>query len=192
MQVIINNIYWMGFNSYLAVIPVLAGWLFYVTKGKIRKWIFGIIWLAYLPNTIYIITDLQHIPQNWAEVGNFGRIILIFEYIVLEITGILSFIFALYPFEKVLKTSRRIKNKQNTREIIIILNFLIGFGMVLGRIERINSWDILTQIQRVYAACVHVFQVPQLLFLALLYGLTANVIYFTFAKPIINFFSIDK
>jgi uncharacterized membrane protein len=180
MNVILDNISSMGFHTFLAIIPILFGWLILKTRQKFLKVAFAIIWLSFLPNTLYIFTDLHYVPGQWNTISYFGKIVLALQYIVYEIIGFSSFILALYPLEKMLLISQWRKKKCLLSLCLIAVNFLIGFGIVLGRIQRINSWDIFINAPKVINASLQILSSSELMLLVLLFGLFANLFYFLF------------
>ncbi|HVF69228.1 MAG TPA: DUF1361 domain-containing protein, partial [Xanthomonadales bacterium] len=68
----------MSVNIFLAVLPVILGWSFFIIKNKVWKIIFGAIWLAFLPNSIYVFTDLINLINQWSRVGPPVRLVFIF------------------------------------------------------------------------------------------------------------------
>jgi uncharacterized membrane protein len=189
MPIIFYNTAWMAYNIFLALIPVLFGWLFLRARNSYSKFLTGIIWLLFLPNTIYIFTDLIHIIEQWGKVTYDARLFLPVQYTILEVVGFISFILAFYPFETFLRQSKWQRIRKISTLLSIVLNFLIGFAIVLGRVERINSWEVLTASKKVMLASLHIFQSFELTFLVLLFGLFANFSYFLFRDPIIKRFS---
>src|SRR5207248_1183184 len=117
--------------------------------------IFGLLWLLFLPNTIYIFTDLEHLIDQWPLLHPFFRIPLLLQYIFFELVGIVTFVIALIPFEKIILPLKLLKKRKIP--VLIIFNFLIAFGMVLGRVERINSWEVFTSPLKVTISAIHVF-----------------------------------
>lgn len=176
MPILTFNAYWMTFNSLLALLPVLFGYFFLRTQHATLKVIFGILWLLFLPNTIYLFTDLQHMIEQLHQVTLLTTVFLALEYLLLEIIGILAFILAFHPFERIVRFFPKLK--RNRVKVIVAFNFLIAFGMVLGRVERINSWEVFTAPLRVIASSWHVLISPELLALTILFGLVCNFIYF--------------
>ncbi len=173
MPIIISNIPWMSFNIFLALVPVLFGWLIKGTTSKLLRIIYGAVWIIFLPNTLYLLTDLTHIFENIYQVEGIYKAILIFQYLLLLILGIITYFAAVYPAEKVFINSM----KWNKTAFIIIINILVGFGMTLGRVERINSWDILSNISSVISASVQVLVSKDLLLLILLFTIMSTLIY---------------
>jgi uncharacterized membrane protein len=186
MHLFSYNLSWMLFNLYLALLPLLFGLLFFKFHNKILRLIFGLLWLLYLPNSIYVVTDIIHLVRQWDMVQHTDRILLIFQYSLLEYIGLGAFLFAVGSFEGVLKDSAW---KKNTVSLLILLNFFIAFGMVLGRVERLNSWEVFTAPDKVVDSGIHVLTSPELLFLIVLFGLFANFFYFLFRKPVMKIFS---
>ncbi|WP_303316234.1 DUF1361 domain-containing protein [Flavivirga abyssicola] len=125
-------------NLFLAVIPFSIT-TYLVTVSKRKKVGFAIwfsIWLTFLPNAPYIITDLLHLKISsnhllWLDV-------LVVSSFALN--GLLLFSLSLVDMETLL--NRYLKKKKINFLMILIL-FLSGFGVYLGRFLRYNSWEIL-------------------------------------------------
>src|SRR2546429_209599 len=95
----------MGWNVFLALIPPMFGWLLLITRQRILKVAFALIWFFFLPNTLYLITDLPHIIWQWHRMHHAGQIVLALQYITLVLIGLVTFLLALYPVEKALVRS---------------------------------------------------------------------------------------
>jgi uncharacterized membrane protein len=175
-----DNISWMAYNTLLAVIPVFLGWLLYYIKSALFKAVLFIAWLLFVPNTIYLFTDIIHLNNDLRLVGFWGGLLVIAQYFLLLAAGFLTFIVSLYPVEKLLRVP----------SYIIGLNFLIGFGMVLGRVYRFNSWDVIWGLEDIILTMGNLILSPKMLSLALLFGLFANFLYFLFRKEVVRY--IDR
>lgn len=188
MDIIFFNFSWMIYNSVLAALPVFFAWIFVSVRSRFLKVIFGCLWLAFLPNTIYLITDLVHFTDGWSQASFFEKIIVVLQYTMLEIFGLVTFVLALYPLEKLFAKSRSKKKQKKANNVaffIVAVNFFIGFGIVLGRVERINSWEAFTHTTKVIAATVNIFTTSELLTLVILFGIIANVFYFLLRNVVI-------
>lgn len=182
MHVIWFNISWMSYNLFLAVIPVIAALLLLKSNNVFFKIFLGVIWLILLPNSIYLITDIIHLPEDLQKnPTTFIQFLLILQYVLLFALGIATYIFALHPFERLLK-----RKKIQPHFWLYIINFLVGFGIVLGRINRLNSWDIITQYQKVFMSSADIFTTPLLFLYAIIFGIVANIFYFSCKKFIIK------
>ena len=187
MSILFENSVWMVWNSVLAVLPVGFAWLYFQTSRKFYKGILAVLWLLYLPNSLYVISDMEHIVSQWGQVGIVERLFLLVQYAHLEVIGLSAFILSMYAYEKEL---RRIFKKQKRKIVpifIITTNFLIGYAMVIGKVERVNSWEVFTATDNVISAMLNVVQWDHLVGLAILFGLFGNFFYFLFRDPIIKY-----
>ncbi len=190
MDVILYNLSWMAFNLYLALLPVIFSIFLFKMPNKATKYLVGALWFLYLPNTIYIYSDLHHLLEQWTMVNIFEKGLLILEYSALEVLGLACFLFAFYPIEVIL---REMKFSEKARVYWIVgINFLIGFVMALGKIERINSWDLFTNIPFLISSTLHIFTSLDLIALSILFGIFANCFYFLFRGNIIQFYMRSK
>lgn len=176
----------MFFNVVLAVIPIFLGFVLLSSKNKLLTYVLGACWLVFLPNSLYLFTDLLNLIKQWGRVNDLIRLVLLFQYGILMIVGLFTTVLGLDQFERFLQKFGISKTKKKTDLMIIILNFVIGFGITLGRIERVNSWHVITQPQSVLDSSWNILVSPQLLILTLLFGLFANLLYFTFRRPVMR------
>ncbi len=186
LELINENFSWMIYNSLLALIPVFLGWLVYSIKHPKLKILLFIAWLAFIPNTIYVFTDILHLIKDIRYVNFLGAVIILLQYSALFLAGFATYIMALYPIEKTLKKIYKKSKKNNVTQLIIGINFLIGFGIVLGRVYRLNSWDIVFNTASVNHALRHLTMSPEMIILAILFGLFANFLYFLFKDKIVK------
>ncbi len=186
MEIFLYNFSFIWFNLSLALIAVLFGYLMLWAKSKIFKAVCGFLWLIFLPNTIYILTDISHLYEEWPKVDLLFKFILILQYGLFAIAGILTFIYAMYFFERLLEKKNKKRRKPSTFIIIFILNFIVGFGVILGGIQRTNSWYIFTDPIRVINDSLGVLNSSYLLSLSAISGLLFNIIYFYLVKLVTN------
>ncbi|WP_347922416.1 DUF1361 domain-containing protein [Pontimicrobium sp. SW4] len=125
-------------NLFLAFIPFCMT-LYLKSKTRITKTkllAYFTIWLLFLPNAPYIITDLLHFKRStstflWLD------ILMVTSF---TINGLVLFHLTLLDMETLLRKFISIKK---TNFLFLFVFFLTGFGMYLGRFLRFNSWDIL-------------------------------------------------
>lgn len=129
-------------NVFLAIIPYTIT-MYLNTKSNLSKlklsfWF--LVWLAFLPNAPYIVTDLIHI-----RVGN-DHLLWLDVLVVLSfaLSGLLLFYLSLLDMQRLIKTQFK---KIPTETIMLIIIFLCGFGVYLGRFLRYNSWEIISNPQ---------------------------------------------
>lgn len=184
MEIFLHNFNFIWFNSALALIAVLFGWLMVKAHSKFAKTLYGFIWFIFLPNTIYILTDVAHLFEDWPKVDNLFRAILIVQYGFFSVVGIVTFVTAIYFFQKLLQEKSKKGIRQTTIIAIFILNFIVGFAVVLGGIERTSSWQIFTNPSRVLEDSLDLLYSQELLMLSLGVGVFANLTYFIMAETI--------
>lgn len=131
----------MQWNLFLAWIPVGAALLLYsrVKEPKDLTWVNGLlalVWLFFLPNSFYIITDLIHL-QSSGEVSLLYDTALITSFVL---NGILLGLTSIFIVRRVL--ARFLKSHQVAWAVQIIL-LLCAFAIYLGRYLRWNTWDVL-------------------------------------------------
>lgn len=180
MEIILDNTIWMTLNTALAVFAVVCGWIVLKAKSKIVKMIFSIMWILFLPNTIYILSDIIHFILQLSSAGNMTIVALSLQYLLLMSIGILSFVYGVYPLEKLL----RLKRFKITEiySYIIIFNFIIIFGAFLGRVHRLNSWDVFINPSTVIDGIKYTIFSFELMISVLIFSLIASFIYFLLRK----------
>lgn len=178
MEIFLENFEWMVFNLFLAFLAVLFGWLFLKSKKVILQLIFFLLWFLFVPNTVYLVTDLQYIPEQWSRADTFFKLLISIQYLILILMGPVTFILGMYPVDKVFKEIHLRKHSELRILILIVLNFLIGFAVVLGKFLRTNSWDVLTNFDRVISDALILLSDQNLVLLGLGFGIFTNFLYF--------------
>lgn len=120
---------------------VTAWWLRLRLKTTAWKsWSNGLltfIWLIFLPNSWYVLTDLVHLYPS-GEINQLYDIALIGT---LVLCGFFLGFTSLYLIHKEMAKRLPAKKAVILVEIIILLS---SFGIYLGRILRWSSWDVVT------------------------------------------------
>ncbi len=129
-------------NLVLAWIPLLLSLGVYdaYRRGRSLLWVAPMIvlWLLFLPNAPYIVTDFVHLSAS-------SRAPLWFDGVELSAfawTGMLLGSVSLYLIHAVLRD--RYGARFGWSAVLFVLA-LSGVGVYLGRVKRWNSWDLLTQ-----------------------------------------------
>lgn len=128
-------------NLVLAIIPlVLAVWL--VSRIKTHGWlrwqqiVLTGLWLVFLPNSFYLITDFVHLAQTH-EVNVYFDTALITSFVF---NGLATGYLSVYLIHKEL--TKRFSEK-NALILVSLIFLLCSFAIYLGRFTRWNTWDIL-------------------------------------------------
>lgn len=174
----------LAWNLVLAWIPLAAALLLreYAPATRFR-WPHLMLlagWLLFLPNAPYLITDLLHLKPRapipfWFD----GSLTVIFAWNGL-MAGLLSARIVHDFLGYMLGTLRS--------TLMIIAAFaLSGFGVYLGRVERWNSWDLITDplslLSDVAHLLTHPFSNPGMLGMSSLFFLFLTLAYFSTWYP---------
>lgn len=129
-------------NIILATIPftISSILLVYTKKENIIKpfFIIGfIIWLLFLPNAPYVVTDFIHL-------GRIHAVPVMFDIFVLFSSAWVSLLMGLYSIFHIERILLLKYSKKITNIIILIIILITSFGIYLGRFLRFNSWDFFT------------------------------------------------
>ena len=71
----VGNFQWMGWNLFLAIIPCVLSFILFARRSPRRLsknpiWWFGLaVFILFLPNAPYIITDIIHFVDNATTTG---------------------------------------------------------------------------------------------------------------------------
>jgi uncharacterized membrane protein len=134
--------YWyMLWNLVLAWLPLVFAW-WLSQHLKTDRWVSGknilltLLWLGFLPNSFYILTDLIHLHFT-GEVSLLYDVVLLFSFIFnAYVVGYMS-LFLVHQ-----ELNRRLKKEQAFSLIAVVL-LLCSFAIYLGRYLRWNTWDVL-------------------------------------------------
>ncbi|MFV9506281.1 MAG: DUF1361 domain-containing protein [Oscillochloridaceae bacterium umkhey_bin13] len=127
-------------NLFLAWLPYLAAiWVAQTAllgrAGRILALPVALLWLLFLPNAPYLVTDLIHLPGMrfvwWYDAGTMFAFIL---------AGCLLGVCSLQLMST---TARRLYGPLIGWLVLIGASLLSGVGVYLGRFLRWNSWDAL-------------------------------------------------
>ena len=128
-------------NVSLAWIPYLASLcvLALYRRGRKRLWLIpAAVWLVFLPNAPYMLTDLLHLGEHppvpyWYDIGLLTTFAL---------AGLCLAFASLRTMQSVIQQSAGAAAGWLCALAAISLS---GFGIYLGRFMNFNSWDVLTQ-----------------------------------------------
>jgi len=134
--------YWyLLWNLFLAWLPLLfAGIL--VQQLQSQRWLrwksmlTTILWLGFLPNSFYLVTDFIHLQHTVNESLLYDSV-LIFSF---SLNGFILGYLSLAMIHK------ELKKRLQPRDVMIVLGFIFlacSFAIYLGRYLRWNTWDVL-------------------------------------------------
>jgi len=130
-------------NLLLAMIPAVAAMLFERARQAAARAFLFAVWLLFLPNAPYILTDFVHLaprPQDplWFDIALLGSA---------AATGLLLGYTSVVDVQTAITRSF---NKVAGWLVAILALLLTGFGIYLGRFLRWNSWDPLASPEQLF------------------------------------------
>lgn len=134
--------YWfLNWNLFLAWLPLgLALWLAtYLKKHALLSWqaaAISLMWLGFLPNSFYMVTDLIHLQTDFITSSLFSAV-MIFSFAA---NGLILGFISLYIVHKLLLKSLP---KTQAHALVGAVLLLSSFAIYLGRYLRWSTWDVL-------------------------------------------------
>ncbi|PIE98884.1 MAG: hypothetical protein CR988_01170 [Treponema sp.] len=166
-------------NLFLAFIPWFLSSILMICDIK-KTTVFFIIlavWIFFFPNAPYILTDIIHLKiaapkYRWID------LILILSY---TFCGLFYGFTSLFFTEKALVKMLKVKHPLIFSVIIL---YLAGFGIYLGRFLRWNSWDLVANLQKilcdVFDRVANPFEHWQVWAFTFALGTLLNLLYLTY------------
>jgi uncharacterized membrane protein len=180
------NFRWMGWNLFLAIIPCVLSFILFAKRSPKRLsknivWWFGLaVFILFLPNAPYILTDIIHFVDDSRspEISANGIIfVLIPQYIFFLLLGFQCYVLSVIKFIQYLDWLKLIKN---TIWLELSMNFICAIGVYLGRVNRLNSWNVLTQPRRVIHDAISNLDNPNFFFGTILFFMIFTSLYYIF------------
>jgi uncharacterized membrane protein len=147
-----GNVFWMGWNLFLALVPLAIGMVVFRARRHTAVWWLGAAaFLAFLPNAPYVLTDVIHMPTDLrSHPSGVVRLSVLFQYAMFAAGGLVAYALALRSVVRHLL--RAGWSKERIAAVEIVLHALSAAGVYLGRVDRLNSWYVLTQPAEVIAS----------------------------------------
>jgi uncharacterized membrane protein len=173
----------LEWNLFLALIPYLISHFLF---GRIYSGINNVllaassfVWLLFIPNTFYILTDLFHLGETGAAPLWFDLLLILsFAW-----NGMMLGILSIRQMEKIFHHKFRTGNELLFLYPVMWLNAL---GVFIGRYLRFNSWDIITSPFRlavdILDLLIHPFAHKNAFAMVITYSIFMTLIYLTIKK----------
>ncbi len=170
-------------NLFLAVFPLglmltlrdlqRAGVVAPNRRGRVVTWLWLGMWLLFMPNAPYIITDLFHLRYTDAD-------LIWYDTLMIFLCAVAGLLAGVYSTALAHRTLRRLTNVLVAWAVVLACQGLAGFGIYLGRYVRLNSWDLWSHPGWVAGSLVAAVHTPLAQKMALTYGFALTVIYVAF------------
>lgn len=184
IRIVISHTLFYGFlawNLVLAFIPLLLTVVLQRKKSlhnnRYGLLLLSFVWLLFLPNAPYIITDFFHLKKGILYMPEWFDVLLLTSF---AWTGVLAGLIAMTVMQQLWE--QRFSAAKG-RLFIIFSALLSGFGIYLGRFLRFNSWDIVQHPFDLITAITTVALHWRTFGFSLGYGTLLLLLYFSFRIP---------
>ena len=129
-------------NLFLAWIPFMLAYFAHLVSWR-RTTLYLIIpiiaflWLIFVPNAPYMLTDLQDLARRTFDAPLWYDVIIV---VWASWTGMLLGVISLYLMQDIIN---RAFGRLTGWVFVFVISGLSSFGVYIGRFVRLNSWDIL-------------------------------------------------
>ncbi len=178
----------LAWNLFLAFLPyAITEWIWAhprMAKNIVMLSGFMALWMLFIPNSFYILTDLFHL-DNFHSAPKWFDLLMIFSF---AWNGLLLGLMSVRKTELILEV---ISGRGFSLFIVFMVMWLNAFGIYIGRYLRFNSWDIITQpfslFNEMFEVLLHPVRNKMEWGMIMVYAFFMTVLYITVKKLGENF-----
>jgi uncharacterized membrane protein len=190
----------MGLDLSLALTPFLLALLLFrsVKLPALIWWPLFAVFVLFLPNAPYVLTDVIHFVAKvrvTPPLPIWAMSILLLEYILYFLFGMQCFTLSIMLWDRTLK-------RRGFGRLILPLELLViaasSFAIYLGRIDKLNSWDVVTDPRGLLDHALRDATMPKPLELTLIFFAAVTLLHFllkgmnSFVRFLITAKSVDR
>jgi len=174
-------------NLLIIIVPFLTGkWLMSLAqKGEWRItswrfWLTGIIWILFIPNTAYLIVDIRHLDGFCPASTDFYRICDTGAWYIpfFFIFGAIGWWALVMLVGQVATAARLAWGRFASLVLEMIVLPLIALGVLMGMLDRWNSWQAVLDLPGVWASALSFINNPLRLRDWIVYTVVFYLLYF--------------
>jgi uncharacterized membrane protein len=129
-------------NLFLAFVPyAISEWLstrIRLMESRVTLGLILFVWLVFIPNSFYILTDLFHLYDRH-DAPRWFDLLLIFSF---AWNGLLLGLLSVRRVETILQA---VSGRSFSLLIVFAVMWLNAFGVYIGRYLRFNTWDVISK-----------------------------------------------
>lgn len=145
--------FFLLWNLFLAWLPLLFVLLAQAIPGRFWRYGIGLLWLLFLPNAPYLITDLMHLVPA-------GNVPLWYDAAMLFVFALTGLFLGLQALRRMQQLVQEDYGRAAGWLVVFSAGILSSFGVYAGRFWRWNSWDALLDPGRITNDLLHVVTAP--------------------------------
>lgn len=166
--------FFLNWNLFLAFLPWYFSLNIDAKRHPASNFSIATLWLLFLPNAPYIITDFIHLQYT----DSFYKL---FDAFLISLFSVVGLMYYFLSISKMRDHYSKNLSGSTINILIIILQFIIGFGIYLGRYLRWNSWDLITSpialFSEIFERFADPMSHPRTWLVTISFGIFLNVIY---------------
>lgn len=172
-----QRVYWLiAPNLLLAWVPYWAALLLHTYRSRLPTWGrlgLGALWLAFLPNAPYIVTDFVHLTNLY------GGVPIQFDIALLALVAVTGLVLG---FASMAIVQAMLPNRWLGWLFATGAWVLVSVGLYVGRVERWNSWDLLHSPGAIIESVLAIPTKPEALALVGSYSLVLPALYLLYRQ----------
>jgi uncharacterized membrane protein len=145
-----TNYNFLIWNLFLALVPFDLALIIRYLSGKkgqlLLKLGLTVVWLAFFPNAMYMVTDFSHLSSIGTGLMTETQF---FNYAILAVGVLMGLLFGLSSAHIIGRVYAGVLSSTWTVVFYIVLSFVSAYGIYLGRFLRINSWELISTPHKV-------------------------------------------
>ncbi len=154
-----NMFNFLSWDVFLAWVPfILSTIIRYISSKKITKLsligigLLSVVWLFFLPNSAYLFTEIIHSFRYLDAQGEARFWFQMDFWYSLTVTfgvAIIGLFLSICSIHQVHRLLNRMMSRVSSMLIIAVIILLSSLGVYIGRFNRWNSWDLLSQPEQI-------------------------------------------
>lgn len=165
-------------NLLLAVVPLYLSHRTLKSSKPLVAWLSAMAWLLFFPNAAYLLTDIVHLKAS-------AHLIYWLDMVILYLAGIYGLFISMYSLKEMESWYGGFVSAKAKHIITFAVLLLSGYGIYLGRVERWNSWDVITQpmnlLTTMFHHSRHPFRNREVWMMSGVFGVGLLLLYYFFA-----------
>lgn len=159
----------MVWNLSLLLVPLIAALILYryydrtkfrKKKQKLLAFVLFFIWVLFIPNAAYIITDVRNL-LDYCPASSFRNVCLPNAWMILVFFGYaaVGWIAFVFLVDQMRNFFKKIYSGETALLFVIVLIPIVALGVLLGLVDRFSSWAVFTQPGNVFSSLTDYFTV---------------------------------
>lgn len=154
-----NMFNFLSWDVFLAWVPfILSTTIRYISSKKITKpsligiGLLSVVWLFFLPNSAYLFTEILHTFRyldEQAEARFWFQMDFWYSLTVTFGVAIIGLFLSICSIQQVHQMINGMMSRLSSMLIVGVVILLSSLGVYIGRFNRWNSWDLLSQPEQI-------------------------------------------